>query len=886
MMSVGTKKAIFLTICILLIIALLVGVVVTFLSRGRRTISVDDIGKYDATKEIEEALENLSKEDTRAKVLRKVNTKAKVVALTFQGLSDSVTNEKILELLIRYKYKANFFIPGIAAAENSDFVKKLHDMGHRIGSNTLVPSSRMHELSQEELIEDFVRANYVFDTIIGEKPTTLLCNDTKYTGDLLKAAYAVGHKMVVQPTQYLSYQSFINYSEVLGYVKRLDEGSIIAVKMDGVLEEGEYEPPPDPAKPAIDKQAGIARLEKLDPEVRLNLVVGWLLKALDRTNYKVVFVEDLETYRGAKGGEDKKEEAKAPPKKVTVVKTGKSPTYKPPVPPASKPADTDFKDFSREELEQLRKQNNGKKAREHSTVYTTEKALSYAFYGIANEEVFNRVMENLDVLGAKGTFFITRKDLLNHADRVKEIAKAGHEIGICLTEHQDKDFYSALNTILIIQREVNKLTQQTPTLVRYPYYIELKDEILEAVSSAGCRVMWQDFSIASSRVGPGANLEAVLDNAINDGNLSVRRGYIVYYRMDYYKDPNVIPDAMLKIAENRIDTIAYEDGIEDNGSAYTIKPIGEILKGDKVYNYPLNDQDILALVKDRIYPGHLEDYTHLGKFDYIKSRYIGNPDVSAINTLPGFTEEEVTEIDKTGRFTDDPVLFLTFDDWATDKAINQLLYVLDKHGVKASFFVRTNYIHNNPNILRAIAEASHDVASHSDQHLPFAIRGEDIEEDGYTKPMYHSLNDEEIAERRQDLLSSYNKLQYVIGDVSVNGRPALTTLFRPPTLAMSREGMEAIFDMGFSHIVSGDVSMQDYDETDPEVLADRLINGTITEGGREVKVQNGSILILHMSDFKQNPISDPNVTAKALDIAIPVWKSKGYGFARLSDYLR
>jgi peptidoglycan/xylan/chitin deacetylase (PgdA/CDA1 family) len=398
--------------------------------------------------------------------------------------------------------------------------------------------------------------------------------------------------------------------------------------------------------------------------------------------------------------------------------------------------------------------------------------------------------------------------------------------------------------------------------------------------------MWQDLSIASSRVGPGANLEAVLDNAFHEGNYTAGRGYVIYYRMDYYKDPNVIPDAMLKIAENRIDTIAYEDGIEDNGSAYTIKPIGEILKGDKVYNYPLNDQDILALVKDRIYPGHLEDYTHLGKFDYIKSRYIGNPDVSAINTLPGFTEEEVTEIDKTGRFTDDPVLFLTFDDWATDKAINQLLYVLDKHGVKASFFVRTNYIHNNPNILRAIAEAGHDVASHSDQHLPFAIRGEDIEEDGYTKPMYHSLNDEEIAERRQDLLSSYNKLQYTIGDVSVNGRPALTTLFRPPTLAMSREGMEAIFDMGFSHIVSGDVSMQDYDETDPEVLADRLINGTITEGGREVKVQNGSILILHMSDFKQNPISDPNVTAKALDIAIPVWKSKGYGFARLSDYLR
>ncbi len=125
MMSVGTKKAIFLTICILLILALLVGVVVTFLSRGRRTISVDDIGKYDATKEIEEALENLSKEDTRAKVLRKVNTKAKVVALTFQGLSDSVTNEKILELLIRYKYKANFFHSGNSCSRELRFRKEI-----------------------------------------------------------------------------------------------------------------------------------------------------------------------------------------------------------------------------------------------------------------------------------------------------------------------------------------------------------------------------------------------------------------------------------------------------------------------------------------------------------------------------------------------------------------------------------------------------------------------------------------------------------------------------------------------------------------------------------------------------------------------------------------
>ena len=54
---------------------------------------------------------------------------------------------------------------------------------------------------------------------------------------------------------------------------------------------------------------------------------------------------------------------------------------------------------------------------------------------------------------------------------------------------------------------------------------------------------------------------------------------------------------MLKIGD-RIDTIAYEDGIETMGLPI-LQAIGEILKGDKVYNYPLNGQDILALVKDR-----------------------------------------------------------------------------------------------------------------------------------------------------------------------------------------------------------------------------------------------------------------------------------------------
>lgn len=882
-MAKDIRKVLIISLIIILLIGLIIGVGLYFSHRIRNIASIGDKSKYDATKEIELALQRLSAEDKKAEIIKKIDAKEKVIALSFQGLSDPDTNEKVLALISKYKRKVNFFISGIMAAENSDLVKEIHNKGHRIGSNTLIPSVNMQKLSQEELIDDFVRANIIFQEIIREKPDTLLCNSTIYTNDLLKAAYASGNKMVVQPTKYISYQSFKDYEQVLGYVSRLDKGSIITVKMDGVLEEGEYDKAQEPAKPAIDKQAGVAHNESMDeltPEERLINTVDWLLEALGEAKYKVVFVEDLDSYRSSQLNEEEIEEKKdhkeeGSSKKETGWRIDRI-----------QKDNFNIQDISPGELEKLRLNNKGQKAKELHTIHTTEKALSYAFYGISNGEVLDKVLNNLDILEAKATFFIGKKDLINHRDQVKRIAEAGHELGISLVESQDRDFYSVLNSILLIQKGVKELTGQATNLVRYPYYLELDEEILEAISSGGSTVVWEDLAIASSKVGKEGNLEAVLENAFNEGNYTARRGYIIYFRMDYYTNPDIISQAMLKIAEDRIYPITYQDGIADNGSSYSIKAIGTIIKGEKIYNYPLNDHAILPSVKDRIYSGYLSKYSDEERFNYIKARYIGNPDISSIKSLPGFNEEELEEIDKTGIFTDDRVLFLTFDDWASDKAINHILYVLDKHGVKGSFFIRTNYIQNNPNILRAIGEAGHDVASHSDAHLPFAIYKANEDKDG-TSSTYYSLNKEEIMERRKDLQLSYNKLQYVIGDIAINNQhPVLTPLFRPPTLTMSREGMETILDLGFSYIVSGDFNTHDYEYTAPEILADEIINGMVTEGGRQVKIQNGSILIMHMSDFKQTPLSSPNVTAKALDIVIPKLKEMGYSFAKLSDYLR
>lgn len=869
---------------VLLILIAAVTALIMHLRRDDRQSSTYDGTPYDATKEIALALNDLSKgENNRAEIIKKIKTKENILALSFQGLSDVYTNEAILDLLNEQDRKVDFFISGMLMAENTKFVKALNKTGHSIGNNGLSQTSNMQDFSMEALINEFVQTNVISQKIIGKVPNALMCTNTIYTDNVLRAAYVSGNEKVVQPTRILNYQSFNSYNQVLNYILKLDKGSIITVKMDGVLEESEYDPGEEKTEPAIDKKPkrmGKSQITELSPEEKLVVVVDWLLKALKETDYEIVLVEDLSAYEEDWDEMDYAEEQ-------DLNKEGGTNAYHPTINGSkTDPKGTKDKYLSKKILENLRRKNNGKKAKVYNTIYTTEKALSYTFYGISNTKVLDQVMDNLDALKAKGTFYVTEKDVINYPDSIRKIARNGHEIGIGLIEHQENDFYSTLASIVFIQKEVNKLTNQMPNLVRYPYYIDLSNAILEAIASANAVVVWQDISIASSSVGVNGTLEAVMDNAFGQGNITARRGYIIYYRMDYYHNPTIIPNAMLKIAKDRIDTIAYKDAIIDNGSAYAIKTLGHIMNGKMVYNYPLKDEEILSQVKNKIRPGYLASYTESDKFNLIEKRYIGNPDVSKANTLPGFSDDELNKINNTGRFTEDKVLFLTFDDWSSDKPINQLLYVLGKHNVEASFFIRTNYMQNNPNILRAIVEAGHDVGSHTDEHLPFATIQDGSVDAEDTTMIYHALTENEVLARKNDLQRSYNKLQYVVGDLMIDNRPALTTIFRPPTLAMSRNGMETIFDMGFTHIVSGDFSSGDYEDTDPKVLVDKLINGMVTGGGNIRRLQNGSIIVMHMADGKDNSIYSSNVTAEALDIAIPILKAKGYSFARLSDYLR
>ncbi|MDD3214060.1 MAG: polysaccharide deacetylase family protein, partial [Eubacteriales bacterium] len=219
--------------------------------------------------------------------------------------------------------------------------------------------------------------------------------------------------------------------------------------------------------------------------------------------------------------------------------------------------------------------------------------------------------------------------------------------------------------------------------------------------------------------------------------------------------------------------------------------------------------------------------------------------------LPGFTRAEIKQLDKKGMVLNgNNMVFLTFDDWGTDRAITEILNVLERHNAKATFFVRTKNVAYNPNLLRAIAAAGHTIGDHTHTHLPLSI-------DTGSGRKFTELTDEEALALQKDVVTSYDLLQSIIGDMKTNGHPSLSLLFRPPTLAVGKKGLTTVLDCGFSYSVSGSYSTQDYKATNATKLAAQM----------KANTKSGVILVMHMSD---NSI----YTAQALDIYLSEMENK------------
>ena len=193
---------------------------------------------------------------------------------------------------------------------------------------------------------------------------------------------------------------------------------------------------------------------------------------------------------------------------------------------------------------------------------------------------------------------------------------------------------------------------------------------------------------------------------------------------------------------------------------------------------------------------------------------------------------------------DEKIVALTFDDGPDEVFTPQILDILKKYDVKATFFLIGEKVPYNKKIVKREKEEGHEIGNHTFTHI------------NASKKNYEEI-EEEIT-----------KTQQVIKEVTGE----YPTLFRPPYRALSRDLCKIVKEKNMNIVLWSNIDVRDW--SNPGV--NNMVN-TI-----DSQVENGNIIILHDYNTVRNNKSQ---TIQALEIVIPKLKEKGYRFVTISELM-
>lgn len=194
--------------------------------------------------------------------------------------------------------------------------------------------------------------------------------------------------------------------------------------------------------------------------------------------------------------------------------------------------------------------------------------------------------------------------------------------------------------------------------------------------------------------------------------------------------------------------------------------------------------------------------------------------------------------------TNEKLLALTFDDGPDEDFTPQILDILKKYDVKATFYVIGEKVQYNKKIIKREFEEGHEIGNHTYTHINVSKNG-------------------------------YNKIRKEIGDTqsavkSVTGVYPKT--FRPPYRAISRDMCDIIKQEDMNIVLWSYVDARDWESPGVNTIVKSIETG----------IQNGCIILLHDYNKIRNPKSQ---TIEALDIIIPDLLEKGYKFVTISELI-
>ncbi len=188
---------------------------------------------------------------------------------------------------------------------------------------------------------------------------------------------------------------------------------------------------------------------------------------------------------------------------------------------------------------------------------------------------------------------------------------------------------------------------------------------------------------------------------------------------------------------------------------------------------------------------------------------------------------------------EDPRVSLSFDvAWANDD-IQRILDILDKHELKATFFLTGEWANQYPEDVKAIAAAGHDLGNHSEKH----------------KEMTRLSKKECI----QEIAKTHEQVKKLTG--------VEMKLFRAPYGAYNNTLVGIARECGY-YTIQWNIDSYDWKDYGVDSILDRTVDNR--------KLGNGSILLMHVGT---------QYTAEALDKIIIGLQEKGYEIVPVSQLI-
>ena len=190
--------------------------------------------------------------------------------------------------------------------------------------------------------------------------------------------------------------------------------------------------------------------------------------------------------------------------------------------------------------------------------------------------------------------------------------------------------------------------------------------------------------------------------------------------------------------------------------------------------------------------------------------------------------------------TSEKVIYLTFDAGYENGCTAKILDVLQKHQVKAAFFLVGNYIEKNADLVRRMVKEGHIVGNHTMHHYDMS-----------------KLSD------KASFTSELTDLETLYKDTTGTDMPKF---YRPPQGIYSEENLRMAKELGYK-TVFWSLAYVDWNN-DAQPSREQAFSKLLP------RIHNGAVVLLH---------STSQTNAEILDELLTKWKEMGFRFASIEE---